>query len=99
MIYKQPDWTREEPGRGVSPHLRWFPVITFLQVAADQLFSMAMPGNNGHDYSHDTVAPLAAVTKPTDWSAAKSLELQHLISTTNLAQGKSADSRMPTVNN
>lgn len=99
LIYKQPDWTREEPGRGVSPHLRWFPVITFLQVAADQLFSMAMPGSNGHDYSHDTVAPLAAVTKPTDWSAAKSLKLQHLISTTNLAQGKSADSRMPTVNN
>ena len=80
LLYQEPDWMREAPGRGVSPHLHWFPVITFLQIAIDQIFALTIAGDNGHDYSQDTVAAAAAATKPADWSADKSRALQALIS-------------------
>lgn len=79
LLYAKPDWMREQPGRGVSPDLHWFPLITFTQVAIDQAFSMAVPGDNGHDYAHDTVAAMAAATKPNDWSADKTRQLQSII--------------------
>lgn len=79
LLYAEPDWMHEAPGRGVSPHLRWFPVVTFLQVAVDQIFAFGMPGDNGHDYAEDVVAPIAAATKPQDWSAEKTRALQKLV--------------------
>lgn len=79
LLYAKPDWMREAPGRGVSSHLYWFPVVTFLQVAIDQIYSLTISGDNGHDYSQDTVAPLAAATKPQNWNADKTRTLQALI--------------------
>lgn len=77
LLYAKPDWLREAPGRGVSPHFHWFPVITFLQVSADQAYALSISGNNGHHYSEDTVAALAAATRPSDWSDDKTAKLQH----------------------
>ncbi len=79
LLYRQPDWMREAPGRAVSPHLRWFPLITFTQIAIDQMFALAMPGANGHDYADDTVPPMVAATKPDNWNADKSRALQALL--------------------
>lgn len=79
LLYAKPDWMREEPGRGVSPHLRWFPIITFLQVSADQAYALTISGNNGHHYNEDTVAALAAATKPADWNEADTRALQHRV--------------------
>lgn len=54
----------------------------------DQIFALTMPGDNGHDYSHDTVAAMAAATKPTDWSAGKSRELQRVINTSDFSKSR-----------
>lgn len=86
LLYRKPDWMREAPGRGVSSALQWAPVITFVQVAIDQIFSLTMPGDYGHDYSHDTVASMAAVTKPSGWSAEKSRMLQEVINAGHFLQ-------------
>jgi uncharacterized membrane protein len=34
-FYREPEWMREPRGPDVSPALRWFPVVTMLQLAAD----------------------------------------------------------------
>lgn len=81
LLYKKPDWLKEQPGRGVSSHLRWVPIVTFTQIAVDQLFSY-IDSHHGHDYHDNTVAPMAAVTKPNNWTPAKSQALQELIAPT-----------------
>lgn len=78
LLYREPDWMREAPGRAVSSHLRWFPVITFMQIAVDQMFSY-VSSTNGHDYHDNTVAAMAAATKPENWSADRSRALQEHI--------------------
>lgn len=79
LAYRKPDWISEELGRGVSERLRWTPVLTFIQISVDQAFSLTIPGDNGHDYSHDTAAATAAASKPANWSTLKSQLLQNYI--------------------
>jgi uncharacterized membrane protein len=35
LLYREPEWMRDPRGPDVSPALRWFPVVTMLQLAAD----------------------------------------------------------------
>ena len=79
LLYRKPDWLREDPGRAVMPTLRWTPLLTFVQVSIDQIFSLTLNGDNGHDYSHDTAAAMAAATKPEGWSQELTEKLQEHI--------------------
>jgi uncharacterized membrane protein len=44
LIFSQPDWISEPPGRDVLKTMFWMPFITFWQVTADLPFSHRRPG-------------------------------------------------------
>lgn len=69
-FYREPEWMREPRGPDVSPDLRWFPVVTMLQLAADMAAGSA-PRGYGHDYSaEDYIEAWRALTEPGGWSEA-----------------------------
>lgn len=71
LIWKAPDWLQEPGSRGrkapeaqhldVLQTLRWMPLVTFWQVAIDQLMSQDVPSPHGHNYHDETVAYWNAV--------------------------------------
>ncbi len=50
IAWNEPDWMREPRGPDVSPDLRWFPIVTMLQLAADTVVGTA-PKGFGHEYA------------------------------------------------
>lgn len=69
--WREPDWLRAPRGRDVSPDLRWFPVVTMLQLAADMMVGTA-PVGYGHQFApaHYLDAWLA-LTEPPGWTPAE----------------------------
>lgn len=51
MLWRRPDWLKPPRGPDVSPDMRWFPVVTALQVAADMALSNNVPRGYGHQYA------------------------------------------------
>lgn len=76
LLWSKPDWLREPRGHDVSPRLRWFPVVTFLQLTVDQFFANDILGGHGHNYAPDAVAAWATVTPPDGWSQEQLSALQ-----------------------
>lgn len=50
-LYREPDWMLPPRGPDVSPQLRWYPVVTLLQLAADKFMATAAPIGYGHVYA------------------------------------------------
>lgn len=50
LIWQRPQWLEQPHGPDVSPELRWFPVVTFLQVGFDLLTATSTPRGHGHVY-------------------------------------------------
>lgn len=50
-FYRQPDWMKEPRGPDVSPELRWYPVVTFLQLLLDVATGTTTPMGYGHVYA------------------------------------------------
>lgn len=50
LIWQRPQWLDQPHGPDVSPKLRWFPVVTFLQVGFDLLTATSTPRGHGHVY-------------------------------------------------
>ncbi|MGV1003495.1 MAG: alpha/beta hydrolase [Candidatus Nanopelagicales bacterium] len=87
LLTRQPDWLAEPRGPGVSPTMRWYPLLTFLQVTVDQFNGVNVPNGQGHNYPSMMVAAWAAVTQPPDWTAARTDQLQELVLGAGLPQG------------
>ncbi len=67
-LYREPDWMSEPRGPDVSPDLRWFPIVTWLQLAADMAAGSSPPGF-GHNYTAgDYLEAWLALTEPEGWS-------------------------------
>ena len=76
-VWRRPVWMAEPPGDGVSPYLRFLPIVTHFQLAVDMALSTATPAGYGHAYSaRDYIAPWAAVTVPEGWTAADTERLR-----------------------
>lgn len=69
LALEKPDWLSEPRGRDVSDHTRWFPVVTMLQVAADQMVANAVPAGQGHEFGQEPARAWAAILPPSGWSA------------------------------
>lgn len=70
IAFRSPAWLTGQRGPGVSPDLRWFPVVTMLQLAADIVAGSAPPGH-GHQYAaRHYIDAWVALTEPPGWSAA-----------------------------
>lgn len=50
-FYRAPAWMAEPRGPDVSPQLRWYPVVTFLQILLDMAMATTTPMGYGHVYA------------------------------------------------
>jgi uncharacterized membrane protein len=67
-LYRRPDWTAAPLGPDVSPKLRWYPVVTMLQLAVDMTVATKTPMGYGHVYAPEHyVDAWAAVTDVRNW--------------------------------
>jgi uncharacterized membrane protein len=58
-------------GPDVSPELRWYPVVTFLQLALDMAVGLNVPIGYGHYFApQHYIDAWAAVTAPEGWTPA-----------------------------
>jgi uncharacterized membrane protein len=68
-LYRAPAWMNAPRGPDVSPQLRWYPVVTMLQLALDMAVATSTPMGYGHVYAPEHyVNAWLAVTDPKGWS-------------------------------
>ncbi|MDX3926795.1 MAG: alpha/beta-hydrolase family protein [Shinella sp.] len=68
-FYRQPDWMRTPRGPDVSPDFRWYPIVTFLQLALDMAMATTSPMGFGHVYAGEHyIDAWLAVTEPPGWT-------------------------------
>ncbi|KYG20985.1 membrane protein [Bradyrhizobium sp. AT1] len=87
--YRAPDWMSLPRGPDVSPELRWYPVVTMLQLALDMAVATHTPMGFGHVYAPEHyVDAWVAVTDVHDWSAESLAQLKaHLAAAARQAAG------------
>jgi uncharacterized membrane protein len=65
VFYRKPDWLVGQRGPDVSPYLRWYPVVTFLQTAFDLPMATSVPSGYGHNFDPGSyIDAWIAVTEP-----------------------------------
>ncbi|WP_369725083.1 alpha/beta hydrolase [Bradyrhizobium sp. LLZ17] len=68
--YRVPAWMKAPRGPDVSPELRWYPIVTMLQLALDMAVATETPMGFGHVYAPEHyVDAWVAVTDVHDWPA------------------------------
>lgn len=68
-FWRQPDWMTPPRGPDVSPELRWYPAVTFLQLLLDMAIGLAVPIGHGHYYApQHYIDAWVAVTQPPGWT-------------------------------
>jgi uncharacterized membrane protein len=68
LIFNRPDWLSEAPGDDRLPDMRWFPFVTFWQVAADLANAAGVPDGHGHNYGTTVLDGWVAVAAPDGWT-------------------------------
>lgn len=67
--YRPPAWMSAPRGPDVAPELRWYPIVTMLQLALDMAVATNTPMGFGHVYAPEHyVDAWVAVTDLHDWS-------------------------------
>ena len=64
LIFSEPGWISQPPGRGVLAGMFWMPLVTFWQVSADLPFAQGVPAGHGHHYTAEYVDGWNAVMQP-----------------------------------
>ena len=64
LIFSEPAWIGDAPGKDVLEGTVWMPFVTFWQVTADLPFSTGVPGGHGHKYTTEQVDGWNAVMQP-----------------------------------
>ena len=65
LAWNRPAWLTDPPAPDVSPHLRWYPIITFLQIGFDLPMATTVPIGHGHNYAPSSyIDGWVAVTQP-----------------------------------
>ncbi|WP_235204503.1 alpha/beta hydrolase [Nocardia otitidiscaviarum] len=68
LILSQPDWLSEPRGSDVSSQMRWWPFVTFWQVAADLTNAQGVSDGHGHRYGSLVLDGWEAIAAPPDWN-------------------------------
>jgi uncharacterized membrane protein len=64
LAVQRPAWLAEPRADDVLPQMRWFPVVTFWQLAADLAHADQVPAGHGHDYGTQVVDGWWALAEP-----------------------------------
>ena len=80
LIFSQPDWISEPPGKDVLKGMFWMPFVTFWQVTADLPFATGVPDGHGHRYSAEYVDGWNAVIRPAGMTSQDLASLRKIIS-------------------
>jgi uncharacterized membrane protein len=80
LIWSEPDWIGETPGKDVLKGIVWLPFLTFWQVTADLPFSTGVPDGHGHRYSAEYVDGWNAVMRPSGITQQDLANLRKIIS-------------------
>jgi uncharacterized membrane protein len=68
VFTREPAWMQEPRGPDVSPYLRWYPIVTGLQLVADMMTGPA-PTGYGHEYAAEHYFDSwLALTEPNGWN-------------------------------
>ncbi len=87
LMFTRPDWLKEPPGRDRSPLMRWYPIVTFWQVAADMTNAGSVPGGHGHNYGEYVLDGWAAVAPPDGWTPADTERIRLALEKTEADDG------------
>nr|WP_080920309.1 alpha/beta-hydrolase family protein [Pseudaminobacter manganicus] len=69
-IYRPPAWMHQPRGPDVSPALRWYPIVSFLQSLVDMAIATTTPAGYGHVYApQHYIDAWLEVLGAKDWSA------------------------------
>jgi uncharacterized membrane protein len=69
LLYERSAWLSNPRGHDVSPYLKWYPLITLLQIGFDLPMATSIPSGYGHNYSPaNYIDAWGAVTDPPNWS-------------------------------
>ena len=83
-LFREPAWLHGQRGPDVSPSLRWYPIVTFLQLAADIAAADTAPTGYGHAYATEHyIDAWHALAEPTGWDAGRLATLKRLIGDLN----------------
>ena len=75
LAVRKPDWLSEPRGRDVPPSIRWIPVITMLQLGADQLVANDVPNGQGHQFGTAPADAWATILPPPGWTTGDTARL------------------------
>ncbi|SHE51757.1 Uncharacterized membrane protein [Microbulbifer donghaiensis] len=82
-LFRKPAWMEKPRGPDVSPDLRWYPIVTMFQLAADMHAGIA-PMGYGHTYAPaDYVRAWQALTEPEGWTEEELERLREKLGTFN----------------
>jgi uncharacterized membrane protein len=83
LLYRRPAWLLDPRGPDVSPSLRWYPIVTFLQTAFDLPMATSVPIGYGHNYAPSSYLDAwIAVSQPSGWSDDHTLRVNRLLAET-----------------
>lgn len=84
LAFRKPQWLAGERGPDVSPYLRWYPIVTFLQTAFDLPMATSIPHGYGHNYAPaNYIDAWIAVTEPKGWDNDDITRLKTLFATSS----------------
>jgi uncharacterized membrane protein len=87
LLFSRPDWLKERPGHDRTASMRWYPIITFWQVAADMTNASSVPGGHGHNYGDFVLDGWAAVAAPDGWKPDDTLRIRVALEKTETDDG------------
>ena len=77
LYFREPDWIAGERGPDISPDLKWYPVVTFLQVLFDLPMADRVPKGVAHNYAASSyIDAWVAVSDPEDWNDGQTARLK-----------------------
>jgi uncharacterized membrane protein len=79
LIFSEPDWISEPPGKDVLKGMFWMPFVTFWQVTADLPFATGVPAGHGHKYTSEYVDGFDAVMQPAGVTPQELTELRKIV--------------------
>ncbi|MFI5764014.1 alpha/beta hydrolase [Streptomyces sp. NPDC051563] len=68
LLLKRPRWLSAPLGPDITPHIKWFPFVTFWQTTVDMAVSYGVQAPHGHCYGTGAVDGWAALLPPQQWT-------------------------------